>query len=97
MHDMGVKADLETLEQYSLTFCNLTEPELLIKKLQNIGYTVKEVLTPILCVLLSQQELQKAQNLCRFSKKKLEFYEGVKEQLKIFSHESEFFAIILTF
>lgn len=65
MHNLGVKANMETLEQYSLTFCNLSEPDLLIKKLQNIGYTVKEVLTPVICCLLSQQELKKVQNLCK--------------------------------
>lgn len=65
MYKLGVKADMETLEQYSLTFCNLSEPELLIKKLQDIGYTVKDVLTSVLVVLLSQQQLQEAQSLCK--------------------------------
>lgn len=65
MYDLNVKADMETLENYCLPFCNLLEPELLLKKLQEIGYTVKEVLTPVLVTLLSQQKLQEAQDLCK--------------------------------
>lgn len=66
MFDSGVKADMETLEQYCLPFCNLSEPKLLIKKLQDIGYTVKSVLTPVLLVLILQQELETARNLCKY-------------------------------
>lgn len=65
MNSLGVKGDMETLEQYALNYCDLSEPQLLIKKLQDIGYTVKEVLTPIIVVLLLQKDLQKAKNLCK--------------------------------
>lgn len=65
MSKMGVKADMETLEQYSLKFCNLSEPELFIQKMQDIGYTVKEVFTSICVVLLTQHELEKVENLCK--------------------------------
>lgn len=66
MFSLGVKANMETFEHYCLPFCNLVEPTLLIAKLQDIGYTVKETLTPVLVTLLSQQELQKAQDLCKY-------------------------------
>lgn len=65
MFSLGIKADMETLEHYCLPFCNLSEPTLLVTKLQDIGYTVKEILTPVLIVLVSQQDLQRAQDLCK--------------------------------
>lgn len=66
MFSLGVKANMETFEHYCLPFCNLTEPKLLFTKLQDIGYTVKETLTPVLIALLDQEELQKAQDLCEY-------------------------------
>lgn len=60
-----VKADAETLELYCLHFCDLTNPEALISRLVSVGYTVKEVLSPVIVILLSQGETKKAKELSK--------------------------------
>lgn len=65
MCSLKVKADSETFERYCLPFCDLTDPKLLLAKIQDIGYTVKELLTPILVALLYNNNLNEAGKLCK--------------------------------
>lgn len=66
MKDIGVTADDDTLRFYCIPFCDLNEPKLLIPRIQAVGYSVKELLTPTLAVLLSQSRLNDAQKLSKF-------------------------------
>lgn len=70
MKDMGVRADDDTLRFYCIPFCDLNEPKLLIPRIQAVGYSVKELLTPAMAVLLSQNRVNDARKLSTFYEKK---------------------------
>ncbi|CAG9858530.1 unnamed protein product [Phyllotreta striolata] len=64
IHELGVKLDSDTLEYYILPFCNLDEIQILVDKLKNVGFTAKEVLTPLLIVLLKNDKEHTASKAC---------------------------------
>lgn len=65
MHEMKIKVDSETLENYCLPFCDLSNPKDLLLRIQSLGYTVKELLTPIIAVLLHNNRIVDAQKLSK--------------------------------
>lgn len=63
---MNVGFDYETWEFYVLPFCSLDDYDLLITKLQKHGFSIKEVLSPLLSVLLKNNKIKQALNLCKY-------------------------------
>ncbi|KAF2901912.1 hypothetical protein ILUMI_04268 [Ignelater luminosus] len=63
MLDWNVKMDLDTLEFYCLPYCDTMNPQLLITRLQNLGFSIKELLTPFLGFLLKESRIKDAQEL----------------------------------
>lgn len=63
---MNVSFDHETWEYYVLPFCNLDEYDLLIPKLQKHGFSVMEVLSPLVSVLIKNKKLQHALKVCKY-------------------------------
>ncbi|XP_023011712.2 leucine-rich PPR motif-containing protein, mitochondrial isoform X1 [Leptinotarsa decemlineata] len=68
MIKMNVRPDSDTLEYYVLPFCNLDNAKHLIQKLVNLGFSVKQLLTSVLLVLLQYGKVKDAANLCNFYK-----------------------------
>lgn len=66
MLDWNVKLDLDTLEFYCIPFCDTTNPQLLITRLQSLGFSIKELLTPLLGFLLKESRITDAQELCKY-------------------------------
>lgn len=60
----NVKIDSETLLCYCLPFFDLSHPKSVVQKYQALGFTVKEVLSPLIAVLLQKGEISKAAQLC---------------------------------
>lgn len=60
----GVKVDLETLWRYCLPSCDLSNPKSLVQKYQVLGFTVKEILSPLIVVLLQKGDIGRAAQLC---------------------------------
>ncbi|XP_050312939.1 leucine-rich PPR motif-containing protein, mitochondrial [Anthonomus grandis grandis] len=63
--EFNVKLNAETLEHYILPYCDVANFKLLIIKLQAVGFTVKEIVSPLLGVLLQQKKTKRAADLCR--------------------------------
>lgn len=66
MKKMNVQFDFETWSCYVLPYCNLDDCKLLIKQFQSIGFTVKELLSPLLTVVITSQNLKLALDLCKY-------------------------------
>lgn len=64
MIEKGVKPDYETLELHIIPFCQLNDTKLFVLKLENLGFTVKEILSPLISVLLHQNRVKEAVKLC---------------------------------
>ncbi|XP_076250626.1 leucine-rich PPR motif-containing protein, mitochondrial-like isoform X2 [Rhynchophorus ferrugineus] len=60
MKQYNLKADEETLENYIYPFCNLSNLRLLIQKMQNAGYSVREALSPLMVNALKRNDLKEA-------------------------------------
>lgn len=67
MVEMGVNIDLETMHIYVLPFCNLDDPKLIIKKLNKLNVTVKGAANALLIVLLQNNKIKEAEDMCKFS------------------------------
>ncbi|CAG9769248.1 unnamed protein product [Ceutorhynchus assimilis] len=63
--ELNIKVDRETLENYVMPYCDLSNMNLLMLKLQDAGFTVREILSPLLLVLLKLKKTKKAAELCR--------------------------------
>ncbi|XP_048517733.1 leucine-rich PPR motif-containing protein, mitochondrial isoform X2 [Dendroctonus ponderosae] len=62
--EFNVNLDADTLEFYVLPNCDLSNCKLLLLKLENVGFTVHQILSPLLVVLLKQNETKMAAELC---------------------------------
>lgn len=62
---MGVNIDDETWNTYIFPHCDLNDYTQLIANLKREGFTVKDILTPILVVLMKQGRLNTAVNVCK--------------------------------
>ncbi|CAH0552880.1 unnamed protein product [Brassicogethes aeneus] len=65
IYEYNVHLDSESLEWYVFRFCDLSQPKLIIKKMQTFDYTVKELLSPLVTVLLRNNKLIQAENLVK--------------------------------
>lgn len=63
MNEMNTKADAETLEFYCLPFCDLSDPKNILMRIQSLCYTTKELLTPIIAVLLYNSRVVEGRKL----------------------------------
>ncbi|KAJ8921642.1 hypothetical protein NQ315_010551 [Exocentrus adspersus] len=63
MSDMGVQVDAETLQNYVLPFYNMDDVPLLVKKLQSLKITVKDIVNSLLIVLLEKGNVKTAADL----------------------------------
>ncbi|KAF5305557.1 hypothetical protein FQA39_LY01648 [Lamprigera yunnana] len=65
MIEKDVRPDSDTLEFYSLYSCDTSNPQQLTSRLQVLGLTVREILTPLLGFLLKRSKTIEAANLCK--------------------------------
>lgn len=65
MMEKNIKPDFETLESYIIPFCKIDNSKLFIYTFEKLGFTVKEVLSPLVCVLLNLNRVTEAENICR--------------------------------
>lgn len=82
MKKMNVQFDFETWTCYVFPYCNLDDCKLLIKQFQSIGFTVKELLSPLLTVVIKNEQLNLALDLCKYRRliyflKKLMIFQDV--------------------
>ncbi|KAL1506448.1 hypothetical protein ABEB36_005813 [Hypothenemus hampei] len=61
---LNLHIDYETLEHYVIPYCHLENVELLMVKLQEQGLTLREILSPLLMVLLKNKNTKMASELC---------------------------------
>ncbi|XP_066248718.1 leucine-rich PPR motif-containing protein, mitochondrial isoform X2 [Euwallacea similis] len=61
--DYNVKLDSESLEFYIIPHCDLTNLKLLLLKLQEAGFTVREIISPLIAVLLKSNKTKWAADL----------------------------------
>ncbi|XP_066150797.1 leucine-rich PPR motif-containing protein, mitochondrial isoform X2 [Euwallacea fornicatus] len=61
--DYNVKLDAESLEFYIIPHCDLTNIKLIIIKLQESGFTIREILSPLIAVLLKSNKTKWAADL----------------------------------
>ncbi|KAK5650801.1 hypothetical protein RI129_001830 [Pyrocoelia pectoralis] len=64
MLKMNVRPDIDTLQYYCLHLCDSKDPQQLLLRLQKLGLTVREILTPLLSFLIKQDRVISAINLC---------------------------------
>ncbi|KAG5894067.1 hypothetical protein JTB14_003926 [Gonioctena quinquepunctata] len=68
MINMKIKPDAETLELFVLPFCNLADAKVAVQKIENLGLTIREILSSALLVLLKNKRAKDAAALCDFYK-----------------------------
>lgn len=66
MKKLNVQCDFESWAYYIFPYCNLDNCKILITKLQNHGYTLKDILSPLLTVLVKNKKLTSALDLCKY-------------------------------
>lgn len=66
MKELNVKLDEDTWEYYCISLFDLTNPKELILRLQSLGFTVRELLSPVIATLLRQNRVIHARNLCKY-------------------------------
>lgn len=64
MLELGVKPDAETFTQYIFPHSDLSTPEQLLVRMQSLGFTVREILTPLLADTLNKGNMENAEQLC---------------------------------
>ncbi|KAK4881374.1 hypothetical protein RN001_004693 [Aquatica leii] len=60
MIEMEVRPDVDTLEYYCMHLCDTSDPKQLIMRLQNLGLSMREILTPLLAYLLRLNKIEAA-------------------------------------
>lgn len=63
---MNVKFDFESLSSVIFPRFDLSDSKRVMSTFQEIGYTVRDLLTPFISSLLSKKEIDKANVLCKF-------------------------------
>lgn len=66
MVNLGVQIDLETVQMYVLPFCTVDDVKLTIKKLNNLKVSSKNAVNSLLIVLLQNNNVIQAAELCKF-------------------------------
>ncbi|XP_044761643.1 leucine-rich PPR motif-containing protein, mitochondrial [Coccinella septempunctata] len=62
--EMNVKFDSESFETIILPLCNLRNPQRVLTMFKEIGYSVRELLTPMIIALLRRKDTTSALQLC---------------------------------
>lgn len=66
IREFNVQLDFESLEHYVIPYCDLSNLNLLLTKLKGEGFTVREILSPLLTELLRQHRTRRAAELCKW-------------------------------
>lgn len=64
MKELGVSPDLDTLRDYVLPYCSLSDPVQVVRKLQDVELKLSVIMVPLLGVLLRLGYLQHIKKLC---------------------------------
>ncbi|KRT83860.1 hypothetical protein AMK59_4441 [Oryctes borbonicus] len=64
MLEMGVQIDNETLEVYTLPFCDISSPTSFLPRIQHLKIPLKQLITPLLLLLLRNNDVETAHQLC---------------------------------
>ncbi|XP_046999409.1 leucine-rich PPR motif-containing protein, mitochondrial-like isoform X1 [Schistocerca americana] len=64
MKELEVSPDSDTLQDYVLPYCSLSDPVQLVRKLQDLELKLSAIMVPLLAVLLRLGCLQHIQELC---------------------------------
>lgn len=67
IQELNVHLDFESLQNYIFRYCDVSEPEILIKNIQQYEYTVTEILSPLIAHLLTIKDTNKAAYLCKLT------------------------------
>lgn len=72
MIEHGVYLDDETLRDYAIPFLSTTDPLMIVRKLQDCGLKISNILTPLLAMLLNKGNLKRAITLTEKIKGKID-------------------------
>ncbi|XP_030767490.1 leucine-rich PPR motif-containing protein, mitochondrial isoform X2 [Sitophilus oryzae] len=68
MNDYNMKPDSETFINFIFPFCNWNNTNLLVTKFRNSGFTIKEIIRPLLAFVLQKDDISQAASLCTLYK-----------------------------
>lgn len=69
MKKLNVKIDSETLEKFVFPFCNV-DNQYIVNKFKNEGFTVREIVEPLMINLLKRKKTKAAVDLCKLINQK---------------------------
>lgn len=66
MKELNVEIDGETLEKFVLCFCEISPPHKLLSRMQHLNIPMRQLLTPLLVLLLKNNNIKDVYSLCEY-------------------------------